>query len=65
MFNLDDITNKHTTKNIIKNGHICQITGTVGIKHLNDSKRFIEHSGTMKIFAIILMIITQQEKEKF
>ena len=37
----------------------------VGIKHLNDSKRFIEHSGTMKIFAIILMIITQQEKEKF
>ena len=28
MFNLDDITNKHTTKNIIKNGHIRQITGT-------------------------------------
>ena len=28
MFNLDDITNKQTTKNIMKNGHTCQITGT-------------------------------------
>ena len=37
----------------------------VRIKHLNDSKRFIEHSDTMNDIAIILMIITQQGKEKF
>ena len=37
-----------------------------GIKNLNDPNAFIEYSNTMGMtFTIILMIITQKEKEKF
>ena len=37
----------------------------VGIKHLNDSKAFIEYSAYIcMMFTMILMIITQIETEK-
>ena len=36
----------------------------VGIKHLNDPKSFMEHSACMDDVYNILMITTQQEKEK-
>ena len=36
----------------------------VGIKHLNDPKSFIAYSACMNDVCNILMITTQQEKEK-
>ena len=46
-------------ENLIKN---CE---NAGIKHVNNSKAFIECSNIMMMFTRILMIITEVQKEKF